>query len=124
MRRYMMNIVLTNKAKHRIQQTMGKDALLWCHTLVQYVLDNGTVLDNTPKYRLKHAREKNIIFKAFKYEMKGICEEWRGRFIKENNIWIVVDFYKVKHRTIRTRKRTRLDDAHKGLYLVYTNNHS
>ena len=104
-----MNIILTNKAKRRIQQTMGKDALQWCHTLVQFVLEKGTVLDNTPKGRLIHPREQNIIFKTFKYEMNGICEEWRGRYIKANSKWVVVDFHKVKHRKIRPgiHRRTR-----------------
>ena len=42
--------------------------------------------------------------------------------IEKNGKWVVVDFYKVKHLTIRTstHKRTpwnNLDDAHKGLFV-------
>lgn len=114
-------MILTHKARRRIAQTMGKDAVEWCQDLVQYVFDHGDDYVRRPSNRLLHAREENVISKSLVIEYTGTREEWRGRYVRnDRGEWIVVDFYKAQQRPKRRRRQPSrapdpLEHAHKGI---------
>jgi len=109
-------MILTDKARSRIVETMGEDALDWCQDLVQYVFEHGVLLDN----QRCPANREDVLFKSVVLEYAGTREEWRGRYVNNNGKWVVIDFYKCRTYARRRKKRaTRVKDplehAHKGI---------
>lgn len=109
-------MILTHTARSRISKTMGEDALDWCHDLVQYVFQHGTLLEkgNGP------ANRDDVLYKSMVVEYAGTREEWRGRYVHNDDKWIVIDFYKCRPHVKRRKKRPlRVQDpfehAHKGI---------